>query len=305
MNGRWCRRVLSLALPAACAASVVHAQDIEPRSYWNAPVGLNFIVGGFSHSTGGLSTDPSVPLDDAKLRINAGTVAYARSFDWWGDSGKIDVVLPYATLSGTASLLGQPVSRDVSGLLDPRVRASINFFGAPALTAQEFAAYRQDLVIGASLQLTLPWGQYDPERAINLGTHRWIVKPELGMTKAWGAWTVEAATAVSVFQRNDDYFGGHTQDRAPIYSLQTSVTRSFSGGAWAALGATYYRGGRTTIDGVERDDALGSSRIAATLSLPVDRANSIRINASSGVHVRTGTDFDTVSVYWQYRWLSP
>jgi hypothetical protein len=38
------------------------------------------------------------------------------------------------------------------------------------------------------------------------------------------------------------------------------------------------------------------------LSLPVSRRNSIKLTAHTGVLVRTGSDFDAVSIVWQHGW---
>jgi len=278
------------------------AQEIEPRAYVNLPIGVNFLVAGYAHSTGGLSTDPSLPVADAHLKIDTGVLGYARSLDLWGRSGRLDVVVPYSRLSGTALVAGQPAARDVNGLGDPRLRLSMNFYGAPALSLPEFVAYRQDLVVGASMQVTAPAGQYDSGRAINLGTNRWSVKPDVGLSKAFGALLVDMTAGVTVFSANSDFFGGQKLEQAPIYSMQSNVSYTFNGGVWASLGATYYTGGRTTVNGVRKDNALNNSRTGLTVSVPVDRNHSIKLNAARGISTRTGTDFDAVSVAWQYRW---
>ncbi|HUP09353.1 MAG TPA: transporter [Caldimonas sp.] len=284
------------------AGQAAWAQDIEPRSYANLPVGLNVALAGAVRSTGGLATDPTVPLNDAHLRIDGALLAYLRALNLWGDAARFDIILPYARLRGTATLAGQPLERHIDGLGDARVRGAINFYGAPALSPREFAAYRQDFVAGGSVQLTVPTGQYDDTRVINLGSHRWAVKTELGMSKAIGDWFVDLAAAVNLYGRNNDYLG-QTRQQAPIQAVQTSVTRNFAGGAWAALGYTYYRGGRTTVNGVQRDDEIGNSRAGIVVAIPVDRANIIKLAASRGLSIRTGTDFDTVGVFWQHAWL--
>ena len=89
------------------AAAPARAAEIEPRAYLNTPVGMNFVIAGYVYSEGGLSTDPASPLQDAKLKINTGLFAYARTLNLWGKSGKIDVVLPYSDLSGTATGQGR------------------------------------------------------------------------------------------------------------------------------------------------------------------------------------------------------
>jgi hypothetical protein len=282
--------------------SAAHAQDIEPRAYSNAPVGINFLIAGYAYAEGGLAVDASVPLTNASLQTHSTVFAYARSLDLWGRSGKFDVVIPYAWVSGEAEYAGQPVTREVSGFGAPRLRLAMNFIGAPALAMKEFAGYRQDLIVGASLQVGLPNGQYDADRLINIGSHRWFVKPELGVSKAWGPWTLELATAATIFGDNDDFFGGQLREQDPIYSLQGHLVYSFRSGIWAALTGTYFTGGRTTVDGVRRDDLQQSTRAGVTLALPVNRHHSIKLHASTGVSIRTGTDFDAIGAAWQYRW---
>jgi hypothetical protein len=298
---------LATAAPLAALALLLapmgaQAQEMEPRAYSNAPVGLNFFIAAYAHSEGGLSTDPSLPVQDAQLKIHTGVLAYARSLDLWGLSGKVDVIVPFSRLSGSALVAGQVAQREASGFGDPRLRVSVNLYGAPALPMREFAAYQQDLVVGASIQVSAPGGQYDSARAVNLATNRWAVKPDIGLSKTLGAFTVDVTAGVIFYGDNDDYFGGKRLEQAPIYSAQANLSYALSGGAWVALGATYYQGGRTTVNGARGDDALGNSRIGATLALPVDRNQSIKFNASRGVTTRVGTRFNTVGLAWQYRW---
>lgn len=67
-------------------------------------------------------------------------------------------------------------------------------------------------------------------------------------------------------------------------------------------GATHYEGGRTSVDGADRDDRLSGSRVAATFALPVSPGNSIKVSASGGIYARNGSEFDGVGVVWQHVW---
>jgi hypothetical protein len=156
--------------------STVRAQSIEPRSYSNAPVGVNFLIGGYAYTRGGIPFD-TLPITDPKLTTSSAVVGYARALDMWGTSGKFDVIVPYTWLSGSAIYQGDLVRREVNGFADPLLRLSVNFFGAPALTLPEFSTDRQDLVVGAFLQVSVPAVQYDDTKLINLGTHRLFFKP--------------------------------------------------------------------------------------------------------------------------------
>jgi len=299
---RW-PAALSLVLPLLVATTrEARAQDIEPRSYSNAPIGTNFFIGGYAFTRGALSTDPSIPLTNSRLQTSSVAIAYAHAFDFFGMSAKVDLIAPYNWLSGTATLAGQPISRDVSGLSDPRLRVSVNFIGAPALTAEQFASYRQDLIVGASLQVSMPMGQYDSTRVVNLGTNRWFVKPEIGISQAFGPLTLEGMAAVTLFTHNGNFYGGSTRAQAPLYAFQAHAIYSFGRGLWASADATYFAGGRTSINGEANDDTLRNWRVGATVAAPLSSRASLRFYASRGVYARTGNNFDLIGIALQYRW---
>jgi hypothetical protein len=290
------------ALVAMLWPGLVFGQSLEPRAYANAPVGLNFLIAGYAYSKGGVAFDPSVPLENGQARVHAVPLAYVRSLDVLGKAGSVGFVLPIADLSGSATLSGAEHEREVTGIADPVVRLAVNFYGAPAMDLDRFKAYRQDLIIGASLLVTAPLGQYESGRVANLGTNRWSAKPELGLSKALEVWTVELSTGVTFFTRNDDYLQGNTREQDPLYSAQLHLTRQFGRGMWGAISTTYYEGGRTSLNGVPRDDRQSSSRIGLTFSLPLARQYTLKFYASTGLVARTGTDFDTYGVAWQYLW---
>ena len=277
-----------LAAFVVLVAAAAQAQDIEPRNYSNAPVGVNFLVAGVIHTRGGLEFDPSLPAENEDLKVTSGVVAFARTFGLGGHSGKWDVVVPYGSLSGSVDFGGAHLTREVSGFADPRLRVAINLVGSPALELADFRGFRQDLIVGVSLQVAAPWGQYDASRLVNLGTHRWSFKPELAVSKANGPWTLELAAAGTFYTVNHDFFGGQARSQRPIFSTQAHVNYSFVSGSWISLSASYFAGGRTTVDGVLANDLQQNWRFGATWAIPVDRSNSVKVYASSGVAARTG-----------------
>jgi hypothetical protein len=296
------------AVIAALAASALGAiafpartQDIEPRSYSNAPIGVNFLIAGYAYTRGGVAFQ-SLPITNPNLHTSSAVVAYAKVLDLWGQSAKFDAIVPYTWLSGTADYHGESVTRRVDGFGNSAFRLSVNLYGAPALTLKEFADWEQDLIIGASLRVLAPWSQYDDQKLVNIGTNRWSFKPEIGISKAVGPWTLEFAAAATFYTRNDDFFGGNSLSQDPLYSLQGHLIYGFRSGIWASLDGTYFAGGRTTLNGVLNSDLQQNWRVGGTLALPVDRANSIKFYLSSGVSARTDNSYDLVGVAWQYRW---
>lgn len=278
------------------------AQDIEPRAYSNAPVGVNFLIAGYAYTEGAVPFDASLPVKNAQLKTSNAVLAYARVLDLWGMSGKFDAIVPYTWLSGTAELRGETVERIVDGLADARFRLSVNLYGAPALTLNEFRNYEQDLIVGASLQVSMPSGQYDNNRVVNIGTNRWSFKPEVGISQAIGPWTLESQAAATFFTDNRDFFGGNTRSQDPVYSLQGHVIYGSRNGVWGSLDVTCFTGGRTTLNGVEGDDLQQNLRVGGTLAFPVDINNSVKLYASKGVSARTDNNYDLIGIAWQYRW---
>jgi len=293
---------LVAALTTALVGTPAAAQSIEPRAYSAAPVGTNFVIFAYAEAHGALPVDPALPLSDIDLEVRSVIFAYARSLNLWGKSAKIDIIAPYGKLSGDAVYQAEPITRRVSGLSDPAARLTILLHGAPAMTPAEFRNFRQDLLIGASVQLFIPIGQYDEERLLNLGTNRWAIKPELGVSKAWGRWTLEAAAGATFFTSNTHFFGDHKRTQKPIYSAQAHLIYNVAPGTWLAANLSWFGGGRTSIDGVDDQNLQKNWRAGVIGALPLNRRVSLKANVSKGVSTRTGNNFDLYGVALQYRW---
>jgi hypothetical protein len=298
------RRVaaITISLTAILLCSEVRAQDLEPRSYSNSPTGLNFLIAGYAYATGSVLTDPALPVENVTNDANFAVLAYARSLNVFGKSAKVDVVVPFGSLFAKGNVFGETRERFVIGFADPAFRFSMNFIGAPALTAAEFKNYRQDLIVGASVRVVVPLGQYDDTRLVNIGSNRWSVKTEVGCSKAFGRWTAEVAPAATLYTDNHDFFGGKTRGQAPIYSIQTNLSYTFAPSCWLAVNAGYFVGARSTVNGIRNNDQQEGPRFGATFALPVNRSHSVKFYAITGLNADGHHDFDAVGVAWQYRW---
>jgi hypothetical protein len=295
----WPLVLLTLLLVAATAA---YAQDIEPRSYSNAPIGVNFLGVGYAFTQGSLPTNPSLPLIDSHLTTSSAVLGYGHVFELWGQSAKVNIIAPYSWLSGNAVFAGQPIQRSVNGLTDTSVKGSINFYGAPAMDLPEFQNYQQDLILGASLTVTVPTGQYDPSRLVNLGTNRWSVRPELGASKAFRPLTIEFSVGPTFFTDNTNFLSGHIRSQDPIVSGQAHAIYDFGRGIWGSFDAQYWTGGSTAVDGMGNQDLQRNWRFGGTLALPLSRNYSLKFFVSTGVYARTNNNYDLVGILVQYRW---
>jgi len=287
----------------AVVRSVALAQEMEPRAYSRAPVGTQFVLFSFSHQTGDVLLDASLPLRDVSVKFNGVSVAYGRTFDLAGNQANIAIALPYIKGSAKGTLFEEQQEARRSGLGDARLRFSTNLIGGPALNPKEFAAYKAKALLGVSLSVVAPTGQYDPRRLINPGSNRWAFKPEMGLSKPFGRWTLELVGGIWFFKSNNNFFGGVKREQKPLTSLQAHLLYTLRPRMWLSVNGTYYAGGRTVVDGVINEDVQRNSRIGATFSLPVTQRQSIKVVWANGLTARFGGDLTTIGVAWQYTWF--
>lgn len=287
-----------LLLPANLSA-----QELTPGAYWPLPNGVNILTLVNSFNWGDVTFDPSLPVEDAHARINTTAVAYTRGLSVAGRSANVTIQLPIVAGHLDGVYAGVPTTLDRFGLGDPRVAFGINVYGAPAMTPRAHAAFKMRTLVGVSLTVAPPLGQYDDTKVINLGSNRWSVKPEIGLSRAWGHWVAETMAGVWLFTDNTDFAGGKTRSQDPIPSIQGHLTYRFSQRVWLAGDANFYYGGRTSVGTVAQVDLQKNSRVGSTFSWGLDSHNAIRASISRGAYTTIGADFVAIAVGYNYGWL--
>jgi hypothetical protein len=280
-------------------------QDLEPRAYIRLPVNANVILPGFNHSHGEVLTDPSVPLKDFKANVEIVTLGYARTFSLFGLTAQGFALLPFCYAHATALVFGQSQAVDRTGTADMRLRLSVLLLGGKALKLSEFPKRKIGTILGTSLTIQPPTGQYFPDKLVNLGSGRWAFKPEIALSQPVSKrWLLDLYTAVWLFTDNNSYFTGHAlRSQHAIGTVQSHLSYNLSPFAWAAIDATYYVGGNSTVDGVPNDDRLSNFRWGTTLVLPTGKRSGLKIAFSKGAIVVRGSNFTTVSLGWSYSWI--
>ncbi len=299
----WWSRVRA-ALPVLCWISAsATAQELQPRAYLPSPVGLGFFGISVGDNRGGLLLDPSILVQDVRATATISSVSVGQVVRVLGRTTQVLAVVPYVTanVSGRTGEGLQQVDR--SGLGDLVIRYSMNLYGAPAMNRKEFGAFRQKTIVGASVTASMPTGQYDPARLINLGTNRWAFKPEIGISRAAGKWTFEGALGVWLYTPNNRFSGYSVRRQAPLGSVQAHVVRFFPHRIWMSGDTTFYTGGRTQVDGRDQATYQGNLRWGATFGIAVTARQAIRVSYFSGLVTRVGTDIRSVAVSYNYIWL--
>jgi hypothetical protein len=283
------------------AAGPAGAQELEPRAYRALPTGVDFIQFAYTFSSGNVVVDPSVPIEDLQAEIHTTSLSYLRTFGFAGRSASFSILAPYVYTSASGLLSGQFKEGSRTGWADARARLTVNLVGGPALPRREFAQFHQRRTLGIGLTVAMPTGQYSSSNLINFGANRWGFKPEIGYSSTRGNWILEMAVGAWFFTTNSDGFGGTTRRQDPLTSVQGHLSYNFRSGLWLALDGNYFAGGRTSVDGVDKQDRQKSSRVGLTLSIPVKQQHSLKLAAHTGAFTRIGADFDIGTIVYQYR----
>jgi hypothetical protein len=284
-------------------STAAHAQELFPAAYTPAPVGINLVVLTGGYSKGEVSFDPSLPVEDASARIHAWSVGYGRTFGFFGRAANVTVIAPYVVGDLEGVYIGEQTSLERSGPADVVLRFGVNFLGVPAMDREAFGGYRPRTLLGASLLVRAPTGEYDPSKLINIGANRWGFKPEVGVAHVVGKWAFDAYLGDWFFTDNSDFYGGKTRIQDPILSTQAHVRYLVSREFWVALDGNFWRGGRTKVEGVANDDLQRNSRIGLTAAWQVAPKHGLRLAASRGAFTRIGGDFTSMGVSYSYTWM--
>ena len=282
------------------------AQDLAPRAYVITPVHSNAITLTWAFYNGGLNFSGTIPIT-ASGTYNVPILSYYHSLSAFGRSGNITVSLPYGVGTFEAAALGRQRSAYRSGLLDLGARLSVNLLGGPAMPVDQFSKWKQKTLLGVSLRVIAPTGQYNSEQLINWGINRWAFKPEFGYSGRRGNWVLDASTGVWFYTINSAEFHiprPEPQTEEPIGSFEGHLSRDFGRGTWASLDGNFWWGGVTTLGGIRNPDTRQtSSRIGGTMAFRVSKHQSLKVSYSDGAYVRFGGDYKNVSLGWQYSWI--
>jgi hypothetical protein len=284
---------------------LANAQDLEPRAYIRLPTNINVILPGSSYSTGKVVTDPSVPLKDFKASVGTLSFGYAHTFNLFGKTAQAFAVVPLCVAHASALVNGQSQEVDRTGSADIRTRISVLLIGGNSLTRAEFAKTKKpSTILGTSLTMQMPTGQYFPDKLVNLGSGRWAFKPEMALSQALSKrWLLDLYTAAWFFTDNHNYFGNTLRAQHAIGSIQTHISYNIGPLSWAAFDATYYTGGKSTVNEAPNNDKVSNVRLGTTLALPTGKRSGLKIAFTTGALVVKGSDFTTVSVGWSYSWF--
>jgi len=305
-----CFRTLLFLSICLCAGNC-YAQDLAPRAYLITPTHSNAITLTYTFLDGKLQFDGSLPITGSTARVHLSALTVYHSFNFFGRSANFTAFLPYGVGNFHGTVAEAETLAYRSGLLAPVFRFSVNLIGGPAMNLNDFRKWQQKTILGVSFRFVPSAGQYDPTKLANLGTNRWAFKPELGYSRRWGHWILDAYGGAWFFTTNPEFFshnafapGTNTQTESPVGSFEGHFSYDFKPRLWVSLDANFWFGGRTSLNGAPNPSTVQkNSRVGATGSIPLTTHQSIKLSYSNGAYIRYGGNYQSVSVGWQYSWV--
>jgi len=252
-----CVGATMLAIGALCPPQAL--AQVPGRFYWKTLSDANavpFIVQSLSGNTNPF--DPAhIVTPGASVDATLAMTGYARTFTLLDRSAMAAIILPMGRVSGDITVAGKSFNQSANGFGDPMVEFNYNLIGPKAQqNLPDVLRYEPGFSVDLLADLALPIGNYDSSQPLNLGQNRWYGR--LGAPVIWqlGPWvpgqrtTLELLPAVWLFGNNNDYVG-QTLKTDPLFQLDAHLTRDFTERFWGALDASWYNGGKASINGVE------------------------------------------------------
>jgi len=295
---------IALLLLASMYSLASTAQELTPRAYWPSPVGTNLLVYAYQNTSGDILTDPSLPVSGVKSDIDYLQVGYQHTFDWFSRTGTLQINVPYSWSMTKGFLANEYRERKIRGMADTQIRFAINLLGAPSMDKEAFRHLlaNPETIVGVSLLLKLPTGEYQPDKYINIGANRWAAKPAIGtIVPIVPSLLFEFEFGVWFFGENDQLLG-QTSEQKPIYSAEAHLVKITRSGVWASLDVNFYRGGQTSIDAISQANLQSNSRAGVTLFYPWKRRHGLRGSYSKNIYTESGGDFRILSLSYTYAW---
>lgn len=275
------KRPLCLFAIAVLAIQSAFSQDVEPRRWTPIPLGTNILGAGYSYTSGDVFFDPLLGAEDVKVRAHSLAVSFTHPIKIGEKLGTVSVLVPFSSADWEGLLSGEPAGINRTGFADPRVRASLLLAGPPAGNAMELRQYRldnpTDTSFGVSLAITVPLGEYFEDKLINLGSNRFVFRPQVGMIHYWDSWSFELTGSVFLYTRNPDFFNDSERDQRPTFAMQSHLVKQLGKGAWLSLGAGYGLGGESLIDRRPNGDFRSNLLLSASYSLMIAKRQGLKL----------------------------
>jgi hypothetical protein len=294
---------------ACLATGVLHpphhacAQFTDPHNYDNMPVGTNQAELAYTYARSDVSIDTGLIIAGAKLNLNAGTIDYSRYFGLANHLMWVNGALPIAGLSG--SVIGTNIRGSVNGAADSSYQVAALLKGGPALSVADFDNYKPETVVGVSFSVAAPTGQYNGNKILNLGSDRWLFRPEIALSHPFGPerkWQLDTYANCEFYTDDASYRGTKILSEQPLPGFEGHISYSFNDRLWGALDTRYSLRGDTSINSADQNDSQRNFIIGSEVNLALNSQHSLVFEFAKALVHRNGTSYTGFTVKYDFVW---
>jgi hypothetical protein len=203
---------------------------------------------------------------------------------------------------------GASFSQSASGYADPSVQLDMNLFGTPKLPAIfSYMNYEPTWTLDAAVMLGVPLGQYDADKAVNLGLNRFYSRIAFPFKYHFRVFSpgyrssLEVVPSVWLFAENDDFLGQKLKND-PMMQIEAHWTHDITRHFFASLDLLYRNGFQSEIDGVEFGSDVEIGELGFTLNFAVTDNVTIRTSFSSNVFGDSDIQTSMIRLQFVYAW---
>lgn len=151
--------------------------------------------------------------------------------------------------------------------------------------------------LGFTPFITVPVGEYDNDKSVNLGTNRWAFKPEIGFVKGFGDYFFELTGNGEFYTDNNDFSSASlTLEQDPLYTLESHLSYSFTDSFYISGDYFYHNGGETKIDGINQDNKKDDHALQLSLGFMLTPSYQLLVKYRSDVKVENGLKTNTIGL---------
>jgi hypothetical protein len=266
-------------------------------------VDVNNLEFDYTYARQNASIDTSLVVGSENLELNKGDLSYTHNFGLLGHFAWVNATVPYASLSGYVA--ESNISGSSTGLGDSSFELAGLLRGGEALSAAELARHERTTSVGVSLTVSVPTGEYNPDKVLNLGTNRWSFKPEVGIAYPFGPeqkWEVDGYISALFFTDNTAYRRIEVLRQEPLPGLEAHISYTFTPSFWASLDTRYAFRGQTSIDGLAQNNSQANFIIGSEAHWLPDSHNSIGLVFAKALVHTNAPNYTGVVVKYAYSW---
>jgi len=252
---------------------------VEARDYVPCPSGTRALILLYIQSSG-----VEMHQDGDKVSENTNLMTDIQVFEpvYYSTFLNMPTVFQGIIPVGTVTLDGAGVgnnSLSSSGLADPAFLAGI----------WPIHDTENKTWLGVSEWITFPFGEYDNNRGLNLGSNQWAFKTQVGLAKGFGDFIFEIIPSVEFYTNNTDFGAAEdTLEKDPLFTLESHLSYDVTKSVQTSLDYFYSNGGETSVDGTSMNNDVNTHSLQLTIRLAMAANQLLHLQYLKDMSVENG-----------------